>query len=42
MNIANYFTAPKTLRRIHVGSLGLMSTVFVSWSQEQHYSRSRV
>jgi site-specific recombinase XerD len=42
MNTGNYFTAPKTLRRIHVGPLGPYVDSFVSWLQEQHYSRSSV
>ena len=42
MNTVNYLTAPKTLRRIHVGSLGPYVDSFVSWLQEQHYSRSSV
>jgi site-specific recombinase XerD len=42
MNTVNFFTAPKTLRRIHVGSLGPHVDGFVSWLQEQHYSRCRV
>jgi site-specific recombinase XerD len=42
MNTVNYFTAPKTLRRIQVGSLGPYVDGFVSWLQEQHYSRSTV
>jgi Phage integrase, N-terminal SAM-like domain len=42
MNTVNYLTAPKTLRRIHAGSLGPYVDSFVSWLQEQHYSRSSV
>jgi hypothetical protein len=42
MNIVNYFTAPKTLRRIHVGSLGPYVDSFVNWSQEHIIHRSRV
>jgi hypothetical protein len=39
MNTVNYFTAPKTLWRIRVGPLGPYVDGFVSWLQEQHYSR---
>jgi site-specific recombinase XerD len=40
MNTAAYFSAPKTLRRIHAGPLGPYVDEFASWLQEQHYSRS--
>ena len=39
MNTAAYFSAPKTLRRIHAGPLGPYVDEFASWLQEQHYSR---
>ena len=42
MNTVNYFTAPQTLWRIHVGPLGPYVDAFVSWLQEQHYSRSTI
>src|SRR5215472_700881 len=40
MNTVAYFSAPKTLRRIHAGPLGPYVDEFASWLQEQHYSRS--
>ena len=40
MNTAAYFSAPKTLRRIHAGPLGPYVDEFASWLQEQHYSRA--
>jgi len=39
MNTAAYFSAPKTLRRIHAGPLGPYADAFASWLQEQNYSR---
>ena len=43
MNTINYyFTAPKTLGRIHVGPLGAYVDSFVGRLHEQHYSRSSV
>jgi site-specific recombinase XerD len=42
MNTVNYFTAPKTLRRVHAGSLGPYVDSFASWLQAQHYSPATV
>src|SRR5215471_1867273 len=39
MNTVAYFSAPKTLRRIHAGPLGPYVDEFASWLQEQNYSR---
>src|SRR6516162_8033171 len=39
MDTAAYFSAPKTLQRIHGGPLGPYVDEFASWLQEQHYSR---
>jgi site-specific recombinase XerD len=39
MNTATYFSAPKTLRRIHAGPLGPHVDEFANWLQGQNYSR---
>lgn len=39
MNTTAYFSAPKTLRRIHAGPLGPYVDEFANWLQGQHYSR---